>query len=46
MVDYRCVSCKKTVKGILVETRIRCPFCNAKTLEKTQDRVLEPIKAR
>jgi len=48
MVDYKCVnpSCKKTVSGVLVESKIRCPYCNSKILEKVQTRILNSIKAR
>lgn len=46
MVDYICSVCKKIVNGVLVERKIRCPFCSSKALEKKQDRVLDPIKAR
>jgi len=45
-VDYICVICGKTVAGVLVERKIRCPHCSSKTLEKKQVRILEPIKAR
>ena len=46
MVEYVCSVCKKTISGVLVERKIRCPYCSSKALEKKQDRVLEPIKAR
>lgn len=46
MVDYICVECGKTVNKVLVERKIRCPYCSSKALEKKQERVLEPIKAR
>lgn len=46
MVDYVCGSCGKVVGKVLVERKIRCPFCSSKVLEKKQNRVLEPIKAR
>lgn len=46
MVEYVCRICKKPVNGVLVERKIRCPYCSSKALEKKQDRVLEPIKAR
>ena len=46
MVDYRCVECKRTVNGVLVENKIRCPYCNSKILEKVQTRILDTIKAR
>lgn len=45
MVEYDCLICKKEVSGVLVERKIRCPFCSSKALCKVQDRVLEPIKA-
>jgi DNA-directed RNA polymerase subunit RPC12/RpoP len=46
MVEYICSVCKKPISGVLVERKIRCPYCSSKALEKKQDRVLEPIKAR
>ncbi|MFW6026279.1 MAG: DNA-directed RNA polymerase subunit P [Nanoarchaeota archaeon] len=46
MVEYICSNCKKSISKVLVERKIRCPFCSAKALEKKQDRILEPIKAR
>ncbi|MDA3855467.1 MAG: DNA-directed RNA polymerase subunit P [Candidatus Woesearchaeota archaeon] len=46
MVEYVCSVCKKTVNGVLVERKIRCPYCSSKALEKKQDRVLDIIKAR
>lgn len=46
MVDYSCVICGKSVSGVLIERKIRCPFCSSKILKKTQRRILEPIKAR
>jgi len=46
MVDYQCSVCSKTVSGVLVERKIRCPFCSSKILEKKQNRILAPIKAR
>lgn len=48
MVDYVCANpeCGKTVNGNLVERKIRCPYCSSKVLQKKQDRILSPIKAR
>ncbi len=46
MVDYVCGICGKTVSSVLVERKIRCPYCSAKVLEKKQNRILETIKAR
>lgn len=46
MVDYECAVCGKTVNGVLVERKIRCPFCSSKVLKKKQTRVLDPISAR
>lgn len=46
MVDYECAVCHKTVNGVLVERKIRCPFCSSKVLKKKQIRVLDSIKAR
>lgn len=46
MVDYTCDDCGKTVQGILIERKIRCPYCSSKVLKKTQNRILDPIKAR
>jgi DNA-directed RNA polymerase subunit RPC12/RpoP len=46
MVDYTCAICGKAINGVLVERRIRCPYCDSKVLEKKQNRVLETIKAR
>jgi len=46
MADYYCVVCGKQVSGVLVERKIRCPFCSSKVLEKRQNRILDPIKAR
>jgi DNA-directed RNA polymerase subunit RPC12/RpoP len=48
MVDYVCGNgkCRKVIKGILVERKIRCPYCGGKTLRKVQDRVLDVVKAR
>lgn len=46
MVDYTCVVCGKSVSKLLVERKIRCPYCSSKILEKKQSRILEPIKAR
>lgn len=46
MVDYECANCGKTVTGVLVERKIRCPYCSSKVLSKKQNRILNPIKAR
>jgi DNA-directed RNA polymerase subunit RPC12/RpoP len=46
MVEYTCGVCKKTVSKMLVERKIRCPYCSSKVLEKKQNRILDPIKAR
>ncbi len=46
MVEYVCCVCGKSVKSVLVERKIRCPYCSSKALEKKQDRILDPIKAR
>ena len=46
MVDYVCSICSKNVSKVLVERKIRCPYCSSKVLEKKQTRILEPIKAR
>lgn len=48
MVEYICANnkCKKTIQGVLVERKIRCPFCGEKSLEKKQDRLIDVIKAR
>jgi len=46
MAEYICSVCKKGVNGILVERKIRCPYCSSKSLEKKQDRILSSIKAR
>ena len=46
MVEYICAECGKTVNGVLVERKIRCPYCSSKALEKKQTRVLDIIKAR
>ena len=45
MVEYVCGSCKKTISGVLVDRRIRCPYCGDKSLEKKQEKILDPIKA-
>ncbi len=46
MVDYECALCKKTVQGVLVERKIRCPYCSSKILKKKRNRILDSIKAR
>jgi DNA-directed RNA polymerase subunit RPC12/RpoP len=46
MVDYVCGICSKTVSKVLVERKIRCPYCSSKVLIKVQNRILDPIKAR
>lgn len=46
MVDYECVICGKEVAGVLVERKIRCPYCSSKVLKKQRSRILDPIKAR
>ena len=46
MAEYYCVVCGKLVAGVLVERKIRCPFCSSKVFEKKQNRILDPIKAR
>ena len=46
MVDYVCGICGKNVASVLVERKIRCPYCSSKILEKKQNRILESIKAR
>jgi len=46
MVEYECVVCKKEIAKVLVERKIRCPFCSSKVLRKKQNRVQEPIVAR
>lgn len=46
MVDYVCASCEKNVNGVLVERKIRCPYCSSKALKKKQNRILDIIKAR
>lgn len=46
MVDYTCTICGRSVNGMLVERKIRCPYCSSKVLAKKQNRILNPIKAR
>jgi DNA-directed RNA polymerase subunit RPC12/RpoP len=46
MVEYYCVSCKKEINSVLIERKIRCPYCSSKVLEKKQRRILPSIKAR
>jgi DNA-directed RNA polymerase subunit RPC12/RpoP len=46
MVVYYCVACKKEIPASLVDRKIRCPYCSCKALEKRQNRILNPIKAR
>ena len=48
MVEYICANskCRKTIQSVLVERKIRCPFCGEKSLEKKQDRILDVVKAR
>lgn len=48
MVELCCADtqCKRIVSGVLVERKIRCPFCGSKALRKKQDRITESIKAR
>jgi len=46
VVNYKCVICGKEVAGVLVERKIRCPYCSSKVLMKETNRILEPIIAR
>jgi len=46
MVDYYCVECGKQVAGVLIERKIRCPFCSAKAVQKKQTGVSNTIKSR
>lgn len=46
MVDYTCTICGKDVSGVLVERKIRCPYCSSKILSKKQNRISDVIKAR
>jgi len=48
MVEYICANskCGKLIQGVLVERKIRCPYCGEKSLEKKQEVVLDTIKAR
>lgn len=46
MVAYECAICGKTVESVLIERKIRCPYCSSKVLKKKRDRVLDSIKAR
>lgn len=46
MVEYYCVECDKQVAGVLIERKIRCPYCSSKALKKKQSGVSNTIKAR
>ncbi|MFW5704651.1 MAG: DNA-directed RNA polymerase subunit P [Nanoarchaeota archaeon] len=45
MTSYECVNCGKEVQGILVERKVRCPFCSTKVLRKVQ-KAPQMVKAR
>lgn len=45
MVEYKCFTCGKKIKGDLLKKKVRCPYCGSKILYK-QRTIATKVKAR